>query len=82
MGMDRGDVKKGVKCFVDGPKYMSGKYSRRIISYGIIMEDIRAGSSVVTVHLECGTSGHSEFAAMPICCLYKTNQDRDIIFSE
>lgn len=82
MGMDRKNVKKGVKCFVDGPKYMGGKYSGRIVSYGIIEEDARAGSSLVTVHLERGSSGRSEFATMPICCLYETDQNKNIVFTE
>ena len=82
MGMDRKKCKKGVKCFVDGPKYVNGNYTGRIISYGIIEQDSYAGSSLVTVHLERGTSGYSEFAVMPICCLYETSQNRDIIFIE
>ena len=72
MGMNRKDMQAGMKCFVVGPVLRGNRYTKTISTYGEIIAEPSVASRHVTVHLEKGPSGHSEFAQVPICCVYET----------
>ncbi len=82
MGMDINEMKKGIKCFVDGPVDMINTYSKHISTYGIIEEPPIRGTTTAIVHVQKGLSGKSEIVRIPTACIYWTDQKKNIKFTD
>lgn len=80
MGMAVNEMKKGIKCFVNGPIDIGNTFSKHISTYGIIEETPIQGTNTVLVRVQNDLTGKSSIVRIPIGCVYWTNQNRNIKF--
>lgn len=78
MGMLISEMKKGIKCLVQGPSDINNEKSEYINSLGIIMEQPSILAKTVLVSLVHGPNKNNELVKVPIADVYWINQNINI----